>query len=144
MDDYVFVGDQVPSPPRPPVHTQREREGSPLFHVTEQVPPGPGQEFFRTPFILRLKYIFIFDKEKKFILSKIHLVSSYSRELIDSRVDEKAFEAGYPKSHHGLGDVRCIFPLTSDIHRGFLLYPASLCTILRRHWENHTRAILKR
>ena len=56
-------------------------------------------------------------------MSKIHLVSSYSRELIDSRVDEKAFEAGHPKSHHGLGDVRCIFPLTTDIHSGFLLCP---------------------
>ena len=144
LDGWLCVCLRVPSPPRPPVHTQREREGSPLFHVTEQVPPGPGQEFFRTPFVLSLKYIFIFDKEKKFILSKIHLVSSYSRELIDSRVDEKAFEAGHPKSHHGLGDVRCIFPLTTDIHSGFLLCPASLCTILRRHWENHTRAILRR
>ena len=113
LDGWLCVCLRVPSPPRPPVHTQREREGSPLFHVTEQVPPGPGQEFFRTPFVLRLKYLFIFDKEKKFILSKIHLVSSYSRELIDSRVDEKAFEAGHPKSHHGLGDVRCIFPLTT-------------------------------
>ena len=73
---------------------------------------------------------------------KIHLVSSYSRELIDSRVDEKAFEAGHPKSHHGLGDVRYIFPLTNNIHSGFLLCRASLETILRRNWAKHPRAIL--
>ena len=122
IDGWLYVCWRVPIPPRPPVHTQREREGSPLFHVTEQVPPGPGQEFFRTPFVLRLKYCHLWQGNK-FILSKIHLVSSYGRELIDARVDEKAFEARHPKSHHRLGDVRYIFPLTTDIHSGFLLLP---------------------
>ena len=31
-----------------------------------------------------------------------HLVSSDGRELVDSRVNEKAFEARHSKSHHGL------------------------------------------
>ena len=60
LDGWLCVCWRVPSPPRPPVHTQREREGSPLFHVTEQVPPGPGQQFF----LLCVWNILISDKER--------------------------------------------------------------------------------
>ena len=68
LDRWLCVCWRVPSPPRPPIHTQREREGSPLFHVTEQVPPGPEQEFFRTPLVLRLKYFHLWQGKEVHIV----------------------------------------------------------------------------
>ena len=57
--------------------------------------------------------------------NKLNLVPSDGWELIDTGVDEKAFEAGHPKSHHLLeGSDVYIFTIINIKYLTILLPPS--------------------
>ena len=83
-------------PPQASTHTPRERGGSPLFLSAQAAPLEPGKPIYVFQFNIVLSDVL----GEVVAFNKLNLVPSDGWELIDTGVDEKAFEAGHPESHH--------------------------------------------
>ena len=109
-------------PPLVSTHTLRERGGSPLFLSAQAAPLEPGKPICVFQFNIVLSDVF---GEVVASINKLDLVPSDGWELIDTGVDEKAFEAGHPKSHHLLeGRDVAIFTIINIKYLTILLPPS--------------------
>ena len=109
-------------PPLASTHTPRERGGLPLFLSAQAAPLEPGKPICVFQFNIVLSDV-LGDVVVAF--NKLNLVPSDGWELIDTGVDEKAFEAGHPKSHHLLeGRDVDIFTIINIKYLTILLPPS--------------------
>ena len=83
-------------PPLASTHTPHERGGLPLFLSAQAAPLEPGKPIC----VFHFNMVLIDVLGDVVASNKLNLVPSDGWELIDTGVDEKAFEAGHPKSHH--------------------------------------------